>query len=98
MRMNQEWEAGLRAELAAEQEVGTTPGPKHPTTNLILSTWQDSSPKMFAQLKSRGVERLYADVLVIRMWKRMDELKESGMPAGDARMQAEREILMMDAE
>lgn len=64
----------------------------------ILSTWQQTSPRMWANLEAQELADKMAFVAQERMWRRADELMKSGLPVTDAREQAEREELMLEPE
>ena len=64
----------------------------------IIATWERDSPKMMKELRSLKLVDDMAFVAQERMWRRTDELEESGMPPTDAREIAEREYLMLEPE
>ena len=64
----------------------------------ILETWRLHSPKMWRSLERNNLAVPLAFVLQQRMWQESKSLREAGMPAPDAREQAERNHLMLEPE
>lgn len=64
----------------------------------ILETWRLHSPKMWQSLQQINLAVPLAFVLQQRMWQESKRLREAGMPAPDAREQAERNHLMLEPE
>ena len=64
----------------------------------LLTSWEQNSPKMWANLLAQGLTEKMAFVAQERMWRRQDELMSQGMPLTDAREQAEREELLLEPE
>ena len=63
----------------------------------ILQEWRADSPKMVKTLELAGILDKTAFVMQARMFQEMDQLIAQGMPITDAREQAERNHLMLEA-
>ena len=94
---SQQWKAQLEQELA---QVSASPTFVHNQDlhERIVATWKQESPKMWRRLQTAGAGGLLARVLQQRMWAERDRLISLGMPATDAREQAEKEHLMLEPE
>ena len=69
-----------------------------PLRDRILATWEQTSPRMWANLQAMGLTHKLAFVVQERMWRRKAELMSEGYPVTDARETAEREELMLEPE
>jgi len=96
-RIKPAWVMSIRREAAALQA-----DEDHVHNNLmqemILKTWERTSPVMWGRLSEINLQAPLAMVLQARMWKRKAELMRAGMPVTDAREVAERETLMLEPE
>lgn len=88
----------IRREYARLKEADDLAGPLHPMLETILKTWEQGSPKMWANLQRLMLTEQLAQVLLARMYERSKQLRQAGLPVTDAREQAEREILMLEPE
>lgn len=64
----------------------------------LLTSWRQSSPKMYLRLKKLGILNQTAYVAQQRMWAMSDDLEKQGMSVTDAREIAEKEHLMLEPE
>jgi tartrate dehydratase alpha subunit/fumarate hydratase class I-like protein len=64
----------------------------------ILQDWKTASPHMVKTLELTGILDQTAFVMQARMFQEMDELIAQGMPVTDAREQAEKNHLMLEAQ
>lgn len=93
-------ELSLKASIEAEYRQMTAEDVTEtvPLRERILLAWELESPKMWAQLQRLGVTDKAAFVAQENMWRRRQELLDSGYPVTDAREVAEREELMWEPE
>ena len=94
---SQQWKAQLEQELA-QASASPTFVHNQDLHERIVASWKQESPVMWRRLQTAGAGGLLARVLQQRMWTERDRLISSGMPAPDAREQAERDHLMLEPE
>lgn len=87
-----DWFKQESAKLAEEMPVGS----KLETD--LIEHWKVHSPKMAARMEKAGALEAAAHVLVDQMLEEAKQLRKAGMPATDAREQAEAGWLLMEPE